>query len=126
MKEIYKSLNSPENKEFAKLLNDEFKKSTIEEGKVYEGTITKISNSNKICWVELPSGKSEGILDDSETRILKNEGKLKVGEKIKVMLLKEESKSGELIISHDRAKNQTNGMNYLKLMRKKKKLWALY
>ena len=41
MEEIYKDLSSPKSKEFEKLLNSEFAKSKIEEGKICEGTITK-------------------------------------------------------------------------------------
>ena len=46
--EIYKDLNSSKNKEFASLLDNQTI-SKIEEGKIFEATITKISN--KYCWV---------------------------------------------------------------------------
>ena len=42
MEEIYKDLSSPKSKEFEQLLNSEFAKSKIEEGKISTGTITKI------------------------------------------------------------------------------------
>ena len=48
--EIYKDLKSTESKEFANLLSDQ-SSSKIEEGKIYEATITKISS--KYCWVYL-------------------------------------------------------------------------
>ena len=41
--EIYKDLSSPASKEFEKLLNNQFTKNTIEEGKVIEGKINKIT-----------------------------------------------------------------------------------
>ena len=41
--EIYKDLNNNETKEFASLLNNQIS-NKIEEGKIFEATITKISN----------------------------------------------------------------------------------
>ena len=38
--EIYKDLNSPENKQFEKLLNSQLSKNKIEEGKIIDGKIT--------------------------------------------------------------------------------------
>ena len=48
MEEIYKDLSSPKSKEFEKLLNTEFSKSQISEGKIAEGTITKIKGIHKV------------------------------------------------------------------------------
>ena len=45
--EIYKDINTTETKEFANLLNNQTK-SKIEEGKIFEATITKISS--KYCY----------------------------------------------------------------------------
>ena len=102
MEEIYKDLNSPKSKEFEKLLNTEFSKSQISEGKVAEGIITKITN--KLVFVELPGAKSEGTLDVNEMKLLKEEGDLKVGSKISVLIVKLEDKKGDLIISREKAK----------------------
>ena len=102
MEEIYKNSNSPESKEFEKLLNTEFSKSQISEGKVAEGSITKITN--KLVFVELPGAKSEGTLDVNEMKLLKEEGNLKVGSKISVLVVKLEDKKGDLIISREKAK----------------------
>ena len=102
MEEIYKNSNSPESKEFEKLLNTEFSKSQISEGKVAEGTITKITN--KLVFVELPGAKSEGTLDVNEMKLLKEEGDLKVGSKISVLIVKLEDKKGDLLISREKAK----------------------
>ena len=41
--EIYKELNTSASKEFEKLLNSQLSKTKIEEGKIIEGKITKIS-----------------------------------------------------------------------------------
>ena len=41
--EIYKELNTPLTKEFENLLNNQLSKNSIEEGKIIEGIINKIS-----------------------------------------------------------------------------------
>ena len=41
--EIYKDLSNPASKEFEQLLNGQLSKSKIEEGKVIEGKINKIT-----------------------------------------------------------------------------------
>ena len=102
MEEIYKDLSSPKSKEFEKLLNTEFSKSQISEGKIADGTITKITN--KLIFLELPGAKSEGTLDINEMKLLKEEESLKVGSKISVLVVKLEDKKGDLIISREKAK----------------------
>jgi len=102
MQEIYKDLSSPKNKEFEKLLNTEFSKSQISEGKIVDGTITKITN--KLIFVNLPGGKSEGTLDINEIKLLKEEDSLKINSTISVLVVKLEDKNGNLVISRDRAK----------------------
>ena len=101
MEEIYKDLSSPKSKEFEKLLNSEFAKSKIEEGKICEGTITKITN--KLVFIDC-GGKSEGTLDINEIKLLKEEGSLVLGSKISVLVVKLEDKKGDLIISREKAK----------------------
>jgi small subunit ribosomal protein S1 len=102
MEEIFKDLSTPKNKEFEKLLNAEFSKSQISEGKITDGTITKITN--KLIFLELPGAKSEGTLDINEMKLLKEEGNLKVGSKISVLVVKLEDKKGDLVISREQAK----------------------
>ena len=46
--EIYKDLNNPDNQQFEKLLNSQLSKINIEEGKIIEGKINKITDSVKI------------------------------------------------------------------------------
>jgi len=101
MEEIYKDLNSSKSKEFEKLLNSEFTKYKVEEGKICEGTITKITN--KLIYIDC-GGKSEGTLDISEIKLLKEEDDLKIGGKIQILIVKLEDKEGNLIISREKAK----------------------
>jgi small subunit ribosomal protein S1 len=102
MEEIYKDLNSPKSKEFEKLLNTEFSKSQISEGKIADGTITKITN--KLVFLELPGAKSEGTLDINEMKLLKEEGNLQIGAKISVLIVKLEDKEGNVVISREKAR----------------------
>jgi small subunit ribosomal protein S1 len=99
--EVYKDLSSPKSKEFSKLLNNEFSKSQLSEGKITEGIITKVTN--KLVFLDC-GGKSEGTLDINEMKLLKEESSLKVGSKISVLVVKLEDKKGDLVISREKAK----------------------
>ena len=95
--EIYKDLKSPENKEFEKLLNSQLSKEKIEEGKIIEGKITKITD--KFVFIFIPGLKSEPIVDINELKIIGLKDKVSVGEKIPVLLEKIEDKNGEVVVS---------------------------
>ena len=59
--EIYKDLSSPASKQFQELLNTQLSKNKIEEGKIIDGKITKITE--KFVFIFIPGLKSEPILD---------------------------------------------------------------
>ncbi|MBH00426.1 MAG: 30S ribosomal protein S1 [Candidatus Pelagibacter sp.] len=99
--EIYKELNSTETKEFANLLNNQTK-NKIEEGKIFEATVTKISP--KYCWVYLEGLKSEPAIDINEIKEINLYDKIKEGSKLKIVVENLESKSGEIIVSASKAK----------------------
>ena len=99
--EIFKDLNSNANKEFANLLNNQ-SKNKIEEGKIYEAIVTKISP--KYCWVYLDQLKSEPAIDINEIKEINLFDKIKEGSKIKIVVENLESKSGEIIVSASKAK----------------------
>ena len=120
MEEIYKNSSSPKSKEFEKLLNNEFSKSQITEGKIADGIITKITN--KLVFVELPGAKSEGTLDVNEMKLLKEEGGLTVGSKISVLIVKLEDKKGDLVISRERAKKMKSWKQLEKAYENKKEV----
>ena len=102
MEEIYKNSNSLQVKEFENLLNTEFSKTIAKEGDIVDGTISKVSE--KVVFVEIPGAKSEGMLDMNELKLLKEDSNVKVGSKISVVIEKLEDKSGNVIISRERAK----------------------
>ena len=81
--EIYKDTKSEASKEFEKLLNSQISKSKIEEGKIIDGKITKITD--KYVYIFIENLKSEPILDISEIKSLKL-GDIKIGTKIPVLL----------------------------------------
>ncbi len=101
--EIYKNLDTPQNKIFQNLLNSETEKKKIEEGSIVEAEITKISD--KFCWVHLGM-KSEAMIELSEFKNLGMADKVKLNEKIDVLLENSESKSGEIIVSFEKAHKQ--------------------
>ena len=99
--EIYKDLSNPASKEFEKLLNTQFTKNTIEEGKVIEGKINKITE--KFVFLFIEGLKSEPILDINELKSMGLSNNIKIGEKISVLLEKIEDKNGEVVVSASKA-----------------------
>ena len=99
--EFYKELNSSETKEFASLLDTQ-SKNKIEEGKIFEATVTKISS--KYCWVYLDGLKSEPAIDINEIKEIDLFDKIKEGSKLKIVVENLESKNGEIIVSASKAK----------------------
>ena len=100
--EIYKETNTAEAKEFEKLLNNQISKTkNLNEGKIVEGTVTKIGEKYIFLFIE--GLKSEPIIDVNEIKTLGQENKLKVGEKIQVLLERIEDKNGEVIVSASKA-----------------------
>ena len=95
--EIYKDLKSPENQKFQELLNSQLSKNKIEEGKIIDGKITKITE--KFVFVFILGLKSEPIVDINELKMIGLTDKIKVGENIPVLLEKIEDKNGEVIVS---------------------------
>ncbi len=99
--EIYKELSNPASKEFEKLLNGQLSKVNIEEGKIIEGKINKITEKFVFLFVE--GLKSEPVLDINELKSMGLSEKIKVGETIPVLLEKIEDKHGEVLVSASKA-----------------------
>ena len=100
--EIYKDLSSQASKEFEKLLNSQLSKADIEEGKIIEGKINKITEKFVFLFVE--GLKSEPVLDINELKTMGLADKIKVGETISVLLEKIEDKNGEVLVSASKAR----------------------
>ena len=95
--EVYKDLNTAKNQEFEKLLNSQLSKNKIEEGKIIDGKVTKITE--KFVFIFIPGLKSEPIIDINELKLIGLKEKIKEGEKIPVLLERLEDKNGEVIVS---------------------------
>ena len=99
--EIYKDLTNPKSKEFEELLNSQLSKIQIEEGKIIEGKINKITEKFVFLFVE--GLKSEPVLDINELKSMGLSEKIKVGGTISVLLEKIEDKNGEVLVSASKA-----------------------
>ena len=95
--EIYKDLNTTASKEFEKLLNSQLSKNKIEEGKIIDGIVTKITD--KFVFLFIDGLKSEPVLDINELKTLKIAENIEIGKKVSVLLEKIEDKNGEVIVS---------------------------
>ena len=74
--EIYKDLTNPASQEFEKLLSSQLSKINIEEGKIIEGKINKITEKFVFLFVE--GLKSEPVLDINELKIWVSQTRLKL------------------------------------------------
>ena len=99
--EIYKNLSDPASKEFEKLLNSKLSKTQIEEGKIINGKINKITDKFVFLFVE--GLKSEPVLDINELKSMGLSEKIKLGETIPVLLEKIEDRNGEVLVSANKA-----------------------
>ena len=99
--EIYKELNTPASKEFEKLLNNQLSKNKIEEGKIIEGKIDKITD--KFVFLVIEGLKSEPVLDINELKSMGMLDKIKIGEKISVLLERIEDREGNVLVSASKA-----------------------
>ena len=100
--EIYKEIKTAASKEFEQLLDNQISKTkNLIEGKVIEGTITKVGEKYVFLFIE--GLKSEPLVDINELKTLGQESKIKIGEKIQVLLERIEDKNGEIVVSASKA-----------------------
>tara|TARA_Y100001935_G_scaffold242909_1_gene233827 strand:- start:183 stop:1916 length:1734 start_codon:yes stop_codon:yes gene_type:complete len=99
--ELFKDLNTPQSQEFEQLLNNQLSKTKIEEGKIIDGKINKITEKFVFLFVE--GLKSEPVLDINELKSMGLSEKIKVGETIPVLLERIEDKNGEVVVSASKA-----------------------
>jgi small subunit ribosomal protein S1 len=99
--EVYKDTARPEVKEFETLLNSKLSKIQIEEGKIIQGTINKITD--KFVFLFIEGLKSEPVIDINELKTMGMKEKIKIGETIPVLLEKIEDRNGEILVSASKA-----------------------
>ena len=96
--EIYKDLKNPASQEFEKLLNSQFSKNkNLIEGKIIEGTVTKITE--KYVFLHCDGLKSEPMIDINELKSIGVLDKTKIGDKLPVLLERIEDRNGEVVVS---------------------------
>ncbi len=108
--EIYKDTSSPANQQFEKLLNSQLSKNKIEEGKIIEGKVTKITS--KYVFLFIPGLKSEPVIDVNEIKLMGINEEIKEGTTISVLLEKIEDKNGDVVVSAQKAQ-KIKGWNKL-------------
>ena len=99
--EIYKDLSNPASQEFEKLLNSQLSKVQIEEGKILRVKLIKLL---KNLFFYLLKAKIWTSIDINELKNMGMSEKIKVGEKISVLLEKIEDKNGEVLVSANSSK----------------------
>ena len=99
--QIYKDLSSPINQKFEKLLNSQLSKDKIQEGKVIDGKITKITD--KYIFLFIAGLKSEPVIDINEMKLIGMQDKIVEGTTIPVLLETIENKNGDVIVSAHKA-----------------------
>jgi len=108
--EIYKDLSSPASQQFQKLLSSQLSKNKIEEGKIIEGKVTKITS--KYLFLFIAGLKSEPVIDINEMKMIGTSEEIKEGDTISVLLEKIEDKNGDVVVSAQKAQ-KIKGWNKL-------------
>ena len=119
--EIYKDLSNQASKEFEQLLNSQLSKTKIEEGKIIEGKINKITE--KFVFLFIEGLKSEPVLDINELKSMGWEQKVKIGESIPVLLERIEDKNGEVVVSASKAQKIKGWDKLVEAYEKKNQSW---
>ena len=101
MEEVIKQNKTSAHKEFEKLLSEDLNDRKFTEGEVASATVSEIGK--KFIFVDLGL-KSEGAIPIEEFKFSKELEKIKVGEKIDVMLEKIENFRGDVVVSREKAR----------------------
>ena len=101
MEETIKQNKSKSDKEFEKLLSQDLGNRKLKEGEIITGVVSDISK--KHIFVDIMA-KSEGAIPIDEFKLTKEIDKIKIGSKIDVLLEKIENKSGDVVVSREKAR----------------------
>jgi len=101
MEEVIKQNKTGADKEFEKLLAQDLNDRKFSEGEIAHATISEIGK--KYVFVDLGL-KSEGAIPIEEFKFSKELDKIKVGEKIEVLLEKIENFRGDVVVSREKAR----------------------
>ena len=101
MEQVIKADKSKPHKEFEQLLSQDLNSRKFKEGEITTGIVSEIGK--KFIFVDLGL-KSEGAIPIEEFKLTKEIDKIKVGSKIEILLEKLENKSGDVVISREKAR----------------------
>ena len=101
MEETIKQNKSESHQQFQNLLSEDLGNRKFKEGEITTGIISEIGK--KYIFVDLGL-KSEGAIPIEEFKLTKELDKIKVGEKIEVLLEKIENFSGDVVVSREKAR----------------------
>ena len=119
MEVISKQEKSKSHQEFQKLLSEDLGNRKFKEGEIAIGTISEVGK--KFVFVELGL-KSEGAIPVEEFKLTKELDKIKVGEKIEVLLEKIENFSGDVVVSREKARKANSWKKMEKAFEAKKEV----
>ena len=119
MEEIIKLDKSRSDKEFEKLLSQDLGNRKLKEGEIITGVVSNISK--KHIFVDIMA-KSEGAIPIEEFKLTKEIDKIKIGSKIDVLLEKIENKSGDVVISREKARKAHSWKKMEKAFENKEKV----
>jgi len=113
MEETIKQYKSKSHQEFEKLLSQDWDNRKFKEGEITTGVVSKVGK--KFIFVDLGL-KSEGAIPIEEFRLTKEIDKIEIGSKVEVLLEKIENKSGDVVVSREKARKskimEKNGKSF--------------
>ena len=101
MEEIIKTEKSKSHKEFEELLSKDMGSRNFKEGEIISGIVSNIGKKHVFIDIQ---AKSEGTIPIEEFVLTKEIDKIKIGSKIDVLLEKIENKTGDVVISREKAR----------------------
>jgi len=114
-----KQEKSKSHQEFKKLLSEDLGNRKFKEGEIANGIISEIGK--KFVFVDLGL-KSEGAIPIDEFKLAKELDKIKVGQKIEILLEKIENFSGEVVVSREKARKANSWKKMEKAFESKKEV----
>ena len=119
MEETIKQDKSKSHKEFEKLLSQDWDNRKFKEGEITTGVVSKVGK--KFIFLDLGL-KSEGAIPIEEFRLTKEIDKIEIGSKIEVLLEKIENKTGNVVVSREKARKAHSWKKMEKAFENKEKI----
>ena len=119
MEETIKQYKSKAHKEFEKLLSQDWGNRKFKEGEITTGVVSKVGK--KFVFVDLGL-KSEGAIPVEEFILTKEIDKIEIGSKIEILLEKLENKTGNVVVSREKARKAHSWKKMEKAFENKEKI----